>query len=177
MGSRSTKGFRRVKTILDRLDNSNSTFIRDSITPVCGSLSFCSKRGTCTGEARWPSQETSTSILHLRSTQFIKAKLHRIGEGVVCCANGLQKALPLFSSLSYNCTFITTSEGHNEKQRGYRKVGKWAAELNEFTIDYVHRSSIQSRALADFIVDWTPGAQGEEAIKDAEAWTIFYDCS
>jgi hypothetical protein len=46
-------------------------------------------------------------------------------------------------------------------------------ELNEFTIDYVHRSSIQSQALADFIADWTPGAQGEEATKDVEAWTIF----
>jgi hypothetical protein len=34
-----------------------------------------------------------------------------------------------------------------------RRVGKWAAELNEFTIDYVHRSSIQSQALADFIAD------------------------
>jgi hypothetical protein len=55
------------------------------------------------------------------------------------------------------------------------RIGKWVAELNEFTIDYVHRSSIQSQALADFIVDWTPGAQGEEATKDAEAWTVFYD--
>jgi hypothetical protein len=34
-----------------------------------------------------------------------------------------------------------------------RRVGKWAAGLNEFTIDYVHRSSIQSQALADFIAD------------------------
>jgi hypothetical protein len=25
------------------------------------------------------------------------------------------------------------------------RVGKWAAELNEFCIDYVHRSSIQSK--------------------------------
>jgi hypothetical protein len=33
------------------------------------------------------------------------------------------------------------------------RIGKWAAELNEFTIDYVHRSSIQSHALADFIAD------------------------
>jgi ribonuclease HI len=57
------------------------------------------------------------------------------------------------------------------------RIGKWAAELNELTIDYVHRSSIQSQALADFIADWTPGAQGEEAIKDAEAWTIFYEGS
>jgi hypothetical protein len=57
------------------------------------------------------------------------------------------------------------------------RIGKWAAELNKFTIDYVHRSSIQSQALADFIADWTPGAEGEEAIKDAEAWTIFCDGS
>jgi hypothetical protein len=50
-----------------------------------------------------------------------------------------------------------------------RRIGKWAVELNEFTIDYVQRSSIQSHALADFIADWTPGAQGEETTKDAEA--------
>jgi hypothetical protein len=58
-----------------------------------------------------------------------------------------------------------------------RRVGKWAAELNEFTIDYVHRSSIQSQALADFIADWTPGAQDEERTNDIEAWTIFCDGS
>jgi ribonuclease HI len=50
-------------------------------------------------------------------------------------------------------------------------------ELNEFSIDYVHRSSIQSQALADFIADWTPGAQEKEANKDAEAWTVFCDGS
>jgi ribonuclease HI len=57
------------------------------------------------------------------------------------------------------------------------RIGKWAAELNEFINDYVHRSSIQSQALADFIADYTPGAQGEEATKDAEAWTVFCDGS
>jgi ribonuclease HI len=58
-----------------------------------------------------------------------------------------------------------------------RRIGKWAAELNEFSIDYVHRSSIQSQALADFIADWTLGAQGEEVTKDAEAWTVCCDGS
>jgi hypothetical protein len=57
------------------------------------------------------------------------------------------------------------------------RIGKWATELNEFTIDYVHRSSIRSQALADLIADWTPGAQGEEATKDVEAWTVFCDGS
>ena len=49
------------------------------------------------------------------------------------------------------------------------RIGKWAAELNKFSIDYVHISSIQSQALADFIDDWTPGAQEEEVTKDTEA--------
>jgi ribonuclease HI len=41
----------------------------------------------------------------------------------------------------------------------------------------VHRSSIQSQALADFIADWTPGAHEEEINKDTEAWTVFCDGS
>jgi hypothetical protein len=53
------------------------------------------------------------------------------------------------------------------------RIEKWAAELNEFSIDYVHISSVQSHALVDFIADWTPGAQGEELTKDVEAWTVF----
>jgi hypothetical protein len=57
------------------------------------------------------------------------------------------------------------------------RIGKWAMELNEFTIDYVHRSSIQSQALADFIADWTPGAHEEGTSKDVEAWTVFCDGS
>jgi ribonuclease HI len=57
------------------------------------------------------------------------------------------------------------------------RIGKWVASLNEFTIDYVHISSIQSHVLVDFIADWTPGAQGKEVAKDAEAWTIFCDGS
>jgi ribonuclease HI len=56
------------------------------------------------------------------------------------------------------------------------RIGKWAVELNEFSIDYVHRPLIQSQALAAFFADWTPGAQ-EEVTKDAEACTIFCDSS
>jgi ribonuclease HI len=57
------------------------------------------------------------------------------------------------------------------------RAGKWAVELNEFTIEYVHRSSIQSQALADFIADWKPGARDKERTKDDEAWTMFCDGS
>jgi hypothetical protein len=50
-----------------------------------------------------------------------------------------------------------------------RRVGKWAADLNEFTIDFVHRSSIQSEALTDLIADWTPGAHEEGHLINDEA--------
>jgi hypothetical protein len=38
------------------------------------------------------------------------------------------------------------------------RIGKCTVELNEFIIDFIHRSSIQSQALPDFITDWTPGS-------------------
>ena len=57
------------------------------------------------------------------------------------------------------------------------KSWKWVAELNEFTINFVHRSSIQYQALLDFIVDWTPGAHEEGHLTDTEAWAMFYDGS
>jgi ribonuclease HI len=75
---------------------------------------------------------------------------------------------------------VSTSQPLKDIMRNREATGrvrKWAAELNEFTFDYVHRSLIQSQALADFIADWTPGAQDEERINDAKAWTVFCDGS
>jgi hypothetical protein len=115
MGSGSAKGFRRVKAILDRLDNSNSTFTRGSITFVCSILPLCSQCGACTGEARWLGQKTSTSIFCPQSSKLIKEKLYRIREGAICCVDGLQEASALFSSISYNCSFAATFERHNEE--------------------------------------------------------------
>jgi hypothetical protein len=124
VGSGSTESLRRVKTVSDRFDNLNSTFIRNSATSVCGCFPWCGQCDTCTGEARWPSKKTSTDILRLQSTQHIKEKLHRIGEGIVCCIDGLQEASTLLSSISYNSAFITTPQRHNEEQRCYRKDWK-----------------------------------------------------
>jgi hypothetical protein len=50
-----------------------------------------------------------------------KKKLYRIGEGIICCVDGLQEALALFSSISHNCSFVTTPKGHYEEQGSYWK--------------------------------------------------------
>jgi hypothetical protein len=46
-----------------------------------------------------------------------------------------------------------------------------------FTIDFVHRSSIQSQALVDFIADWRPGAHEERHLIDDKTWTVLRDGS
>jgi hypothetical protein len=53
------------------------------------------------------------------------------------------------------------------------QVGKWTAELNEIVIDFVHHSSIQSQALADFIADWTTNPQEEASILDETLCIVF----
>jgi ribonuclease HI len=63
------------------------------------------------------------------------------------------------------------------KREATRRVGNLAADLNKFTIDFVHRSSIQSQPLVDFIVNWTPGAHEEVHPTDTEPGTVFYDGS
>jgi hypothetical protein len=56
-------------------------------------------------------------------------------------------------------------------------MGKWATELNAFVIDFVQRSSIQSQALTDFLIDWMPGPQDEANTLNDAMWTVFYDVS
>jgi hypothetical protein len=115
MGTGSAKGLQRVEAIFDRFNNVNSTFARGSIALICRSFTFYSKCGTCTGEARWPSQKASSSVLRLRSFESVKEKLHIIGKCAICCVDGLQKALALFSSISHNNSFVTATERYYEE--------------------------------------------------------------
>jgi hypothetical protein len=54
----------------------------------------------------------------------LSKKKYRIGEGVVCCLNGLQEASALLSGVPYNCPFISAFERYYEEQRSYWKDWK-----------------------------------------------------
>jgi hypothetical protein len=51
-------------------------------------------------------------------------KLHRAGEGVMCCIDGFQKALTLFPVIPHYSTFISSSQGLYKKQRSHKKSWK-----------------------------------------------------
>ena len=55
------------------------------------------------------------------------------------------------------------------------KIGKWATELNEFVVDFKHRLTIKSQALADFIMDWTPVAFDTTIQFEEPTWTVHCD--
>lgn len=48
-----------------------------------------------------------------------------------------------------------------------------STEFKEFVIEFVHRLSIQSQALTDFIIVQTPSPQEDVGISDEAVWTVF----
>ena len=55
------------------------------------------------------------------------------------------------------------------------RIRKWATELNEFVVDFKHRSVIKSQALADFIADWTPAAYDTTIQFEEPIWIVHCD--
>jgi hypothetical protein len=55
------------------------------------------------------------------------------------------------------------------------RIRKWATELNEFVVDFTHRSTIKSKALRDFIADWTPATFDTTLQFEEPTWTVHYD--
>jgi hypothetical protein len=50
-------------------------------------------------------------------------------------------------------------------------------KLNEFVIDFIHRSYIQTQALANIIVDYTPCSQDKARTPEEAIKTVFSDGS
>jgi hypothetical protein len=144
VGFGSAKGFQRVKAILDRLDNTNSTFASGSIALICSNLSLCSQCGACTGEARWLGQKTSTSIFCPEVLSLSKKNYTEIEKMLYAMLMASRKLRHYFQAYHI---IVPSSQPLKDIMRNREATGrikKWAAELNEFSIDYVHRSSIQS---------------------------------
>lgn len=47
--------------------------------------------------------------------------------------------------------------------------------MNEYTVDFEHRSTIKSQVLADFIADWTPSAFDTTLQFEEPVWIVHCD--
>ena len=60
-------------------------------------------------------------------------------------------------------------------QEATRCIGKWAVELDPFTVKFVARTSIKSQVLADIIAKWTSAPAGRPTAPPQDVWTIHID--
>jgi hypothetical protein len=166
MGISSAESLRRAEAIPDRSNNANSTHARGSSAIVCGSFALCSKCGIVQEKLEGQTKKQVpvyfvSEVLSLSKKNY--TELEKVLYAVLMASRKLRHYFQAYHII------VPSSQPLKDIMRNKeatRRVGKWAAELNEFTIDYMHRSSIQSQALADFIADWTPGAHEEGTSKD-----------
>jgi hypothetical protein len=177
MGTNSAKSLRRTEAVFDRIDNLNPTFARTPLLLYVAASHIAVSAALV--QEKQDGQAKKQVTVYFVSEVFSPSKenyteLEKVLYVVLMTSRKLRHYFQTHHII------VPSSQPLKDIIRNREatwRVGKWAAELKEFTIDYIHRSSIQSQALADFIVDWTPGAQDEERANDAEAWTVFCDGS
>lgn len=60
------------------------------------------------------------------------------------------------------------------------RIAEWALELSRFDLSFVSMHTIKSRALAEFVAEWTPTPLDEEVTslpgkEDPDHWTMYFD--
>jgi hypothetical protein len=144
MGSGSAKGFRRVKAILDRLDNSNSTFARAPLL-LYVAASHSAVSVTLVQEKQDGQVKKQAPVYFVSEVISISKKksteLEKVLYAVLMASRKLRHYFQAYHII------VPSSQPLKDIMRNReatRRIEKWAAALNEFSIDYVHRSSIQS---------------------------------
>jgi hypothetical protein len=144
VGSDSSKGFRGVKAILDRLDNSNST------SPGATLLLYVAASHSAVSAALVQEKDGQVKkqapvyfvyeVLSLSKKNY--TELEKVLYAVLMASRKLRQYFQAYHII------VPSSQPLKDIMRNREatgRIGKWVAELNEFSIDYVHRSSIESQ--------------------------------
>jgi hypothetical protein len=97
-------------------------------------------------------QEADAGILHFRGAWTIQSKLFRNKKVLYAVLMASRKLRHYFQPYNIIVPSYEPLRDIIRNKEVTGQTGKWATELNEFVIEFVYRSSIQSQALADLIV-------------------------
>jgi hypothetical protein len=89
----------------------------------------------------------------LNGSKLLYSKMEKMAYAVVMAARKLRYYFQSHK-IKVPTSFPLWDMFENREASG--RIGKWATQLAEHTIDFVSRSAIKSQVLADFIADWTP---------------------
>jgi len=100
------------------------------------------------------------------------SELEKIAYTVVMASRKLKH---YFHAHRINVLLAQPLEALFRNSEAIRRIRKWATKLNEFVVDYEHKSAIKSQALAYFITDWTPAAFDTTIQFEDPTWTVHCD--
>lgn len=100
------------------------------------------------------------------------SELEKIAYTVVMASRKLRH---YFQAHSIKVLSAQPLEAMFRNYESFGRIGKWAAELNEYVVNFQHRSTIKSQALADFIANWTPAADNTTLEFQELIWTAHCD--
>ena len=153
MGTNLAKSFLRAEAISNRTDNIDSTFVRSPIAIVCSC--FHATVSEALVQEKQDGQTMKQVLVYFVSKVLSSSKRNYTELEKVLYAV-LMASTKLWHYFQSYHIIVPSSQPLKDIIRNREATGrvrKWALELNEFTIDFVHRSLIQSQALADFITD------------------------
>lgn len=105
----------------------------------------------------------------LAAAKLNYSELEKIAYTVVMASRKLK---PYFQSHKIRVLSLQPLEAMFKNPEAIGRIAKWAAELNDFVIDFEHRSAIKSQVLADFIADWTPAVDNTTLCFEEPLWTV-----
>jgi hypothetical protein len=92
-----------------------------------------------------------SKVLHEAKTRYLET--HKLIYAILVASRKLHNYFQAHRVMVVT-TFPLRAILHNSNATG--NITKWAAELDEFQLDFQPRHAVKSQVLADFIVEWTP---------------------
>jgi hypothetical protein len=98
----------------------------------------------------------------LNGSNLLYSEMEKMAYAIVMAARKLR-----YYFQSHKIKVPTSFPLHDmfENKEASSRIGKWATQLAEHTVDFVSRSVIKPQVLANFIVDWTPTMPSHEQLK------------
>jgi hypothetical protein len=165
MGTSPAESFRRAEAIFDRPNNINSTNARGSSVVICGS--FASTVSAALVQEKLEGQVKKQAPIYFVSEVLSLSKknyteLEKVLYAVLMASRKLRHYFQAYNII------VPSSQPLKDIMRNREatgRVGKWAAELNEFCIDYVHRSRFSPKRWQTSLLTGGQGLRKKKRVK------------
>jgi hypothetical protein len=144
MGRRIVAGFRRPQELLYKTYNIDKPFAGGSTVALFGSITSSGKCRFGRRKRMWKQDEVVPNLFCIRSIVRGEAQLLRTRKIAYTVVMASRKMKHYFQAHHIRVSSAQPLEALFWNSEAIGQIGKCAAELNEYTVDFEHRSAIKS---------------------------------